>query len=196
MIPAPMPANEPERIAALYRCNILDTEPEEGFDDITSLAAHICQVPYALVSFVDRDRQWFKSRVGISSPETSRKIAFCAYAILQNDIFIVNDTHQDERFKDNPLVLEAPYIRFYAGVPIITVEGYALGTLCVIDDKPRILTPDQINALKQLSRQVCYLIETRQSLAEIGRQTLPTKSKSHNQGKFLAKIALWLGIAA
>lgn len=196
MIPAPMPANEPERIAALYRCNILDTEPEEGFDDITSLAAHICQVPYALVSFVDRDRQWFKSRVGISSPETSRKLAFCAYAILQNDIFIVNDTHQDERFKDNPLVLEAPYIRFYAGVPIITVEGYVLGTLCVIDDKPRILTPEQINALKQLSRQVCYLIETRQSLAEIGRQTLPTKSKSHNQGKFLAKIALWLGIAA
>lgn len=196
MIPAPIPANEPARIAALYRCNILDTEPEEGFDDITSLAAHICQVPYALVSLIDRDRQWFKSRVGISQPETSRKVAFCTYAILQNGIFIVNDTLEDERFKDNPLVLESPHIRFYAGIPLITVEGYALGTLCVIDSQPRTLTSEQIKALKQLSRQACYLIETRQSLAEIGRQALSAPSKPLKQGKFLTKIALWLGIAA
>jgi PAS domain S-box-containing protein len=196
MIPAPIPANEPARIAALYRCNILDTEPEEGFDDITSLAAHICQVPYALVSLVDRERQWFKSKVGISQTETSRKVAFCTYAILQNGIFIVNDTLEDERFKDNPLVLEPPHIRFYAGIPLITVEGYALGTLCVIDSKPRTLSPEQIKALKQLSRQACYLIETRQSLAEIGRQAIITPSKPLKRGKFLTKVAFWLGIAA
>ncbi len=195
MIPAPEPSDELERVAALYQCNILDTEPEAGFDDITQLAAYICQTPIALVSLVDKDRQWFKSRVGITETETPRKLAFCAYAILQDEIFIVPDTLKDERFANNPLVSYPPSIRFYAGVPIKTVEGYPLGTLCVIDSQPRELNQEQILALKSLSRQTKYLIETRRSLNEISRLSIQTKAKPL-EGKFLRKIGFWTGIAA
>ncbi|MCY7331833.1 MAG: PAS domain S-box protein, partial [Pseudanabaena sp. CAN_BIN31] len=188
MIPAQEPTNELERVAALYQCKILDTESEQGFDDITQLAAYICQTPIALVSLIDKDRQWFKSKVGLTATETPRKIAFCTHAILQDGIFIVNDTLEDERFADNPVVTHAPKIRFYAGVPIKTVEGYPLGTLCVLDYKQRELDKAQINFLKSLGNQVSYLIETRRNLAEISRLTLPTKANPSKK-KFLKRIA-------
>ncbi len=188
MIPAQEPSNELERVAALCQCNILDTESEQGFDDITQLAAYICQTPIALVSLIDKNRQWFKSKMGLTATETPRRIAFCAHAILQDGIFIVHDTLEDERFADNPLVTHAPNIRFYAGIPIKTVEGYPLGTLCVIDYKPRELDKAQINSLKSLGNQVSYLIETRRNLAEISRSTLPTKANPSKK-KFLERIA-------
>ncbi len=195
MIPAQEPSNELERVAALYQCNILDTESEQGFDDITQLAAHICQTPIALVSLIDKDRQWFKSKVGITQTETPRKLAFCAHAILQDGIFIVPDTLEDPRFSDNPLVSDPPNIRFYAGIPIKTAEGYPLGTLCVIDQKPRELSTEQLSAMKALANQATYLIETRRSLTEISRLSIPTKVKP-SKGKFLKKIAFWTSVVA
>ncbi len=188
MIPAQEPPNELERVAALYQCNILDTESEQGFDDITQLAAHLCQTPIALVSLIDKDRQWFKSKIGLTTTETPRKIAFCTHTILQDGIFIVNDTLEDERFADNPLVTHTPKIRFYAGIPIKTVEGYSLGTLCVLDYKPRELDKAQINSLKSLGNQASYLIETRRNLAEVSRLTLPTKANPSKK-TFLRRIA-------
>jgi PAS domain S-box-containing protein len=197
MISAQEPPNELERVAALHQCNILDTESEQGFDDITRLAAHICQTPIALVSLLDKDRQWFKSKVGIEETETPRRIAFCAHAILQDGIFIVADTLKDQRFADNPLVTHTPNIRFYAGVPIKSVEGYALGTLCVLDYQPRELSQAQLSALKALGSQTAYIIETRRSLTEVNRLAVPLNNKDPKEkGNFLRKIAFWMGIAA
>ena len=195
MIHAQEPPSELERVEALYQCNILDTEPEQGFDDITQLAAHVCQTPIALVSLLDKDRQWFKSKVGLIATETPRNIAFCTHAILQDGIFIIPDTLQDERFVDNPLVTDPPNIRFYAGIPIKTVEGYPLGTLCVIDRRPRELSKEQILALKSLANQTAYLIETRRSLTEISRLSI-TKTTKPSKGNFLKKIAFWSGLVA
>ncbi|WP_434683718.1 response regulator [Pseudanabaena minima] len=197
MIPAQEPPNELERVAALHQCNILDTESEQGFDDITRLAAHICQTPIALVSLVDKDRQWFKSKVGMEGTETPRRVSFCAHAILQDGIFIVTDTLNDERFADNPLVTHTPNIRFYAGVPLKTVEGYTLGSLCVLDYQPRELTQEQLAALKSLGNQTAYIIETRRSLTEVNRLAIPIKNKdSQEKGNFLKKIAFWMSLAA
>jgi PAS domain S-box-containing protein len=193
MIPAQEPPNELERVAALYQCNILDTEPEKGFDDITQLAAYICQTPIALVSLVDKDRQWFKSKVGLTAIETPRKLAFCAHAILKDGIFIVPDTLKDERFADNPLVTGSPNIRFYAGIPVKTVEGYPLGTLCVIDQQPRDLSTEQISALKLLGHQTAYLIETRRSLNEISRLSI-TQIAKPTERNFLKKLAFGGGL--
>ncbi|TYQ29152.1 response regulator [Pseudanabaena sp. UWO311] len=195
MISAPEPSNEIERVLALYQCNILDTEPEQGFDEITKLAAYICQTPIALVSLIDKERVWFKSKVGISEIEIPKKITFCAHTILKDRIFIIPDTYKDERFASNPLVTGPPKIRFYAGIPIKNVEGYPLGTLCVIDRQPRELSADQISALKSLGHQTTYLIETRRSLNEISRLSIPKTTKPAGKN-FLKKIAFWTGIIA
>ena len=157
----PIPQNEAERLAHLQSLKILDTAPEEDFDRITLLASHICQTPIALISLVDSDRQWFKSRVGMSLTETSRDIAFCAHAIMQPDITIVSDATKDARFAANPLVKSEPKIRFYAGAPLVTPDKLALGTLCVMDHVPRKLSAEQAEALRALSGLVMSHLELR-----------------------------------
>ena len=145
---------EQERLAALHRYEILDTPPELDFDDLTGLAARVCVAPIALLTLIDEERQWVKARVGLEITETPRDIAFCNYAIQQAGLFVVPDALADPRFANNPLVTEGPRIRFYAGSPLITPDGQALGTLCVIDRVPRQLPQDQATALTALSRQV------------------------------------------
>jgi signal transduction histidine kinase/ActR/RegA family two-component response regulator len=155
--------DESARIAELRACEILDTPSEPEFDDLTELAALICGVPIALISLVDVERQWFKSRVGLETAETPRSMAFCSHALGSSDVMVVTDALHDERFRTNPLVLEEPKIRFYAGAPLITQNGHALGTLCVIDRVPRELTAEQSKALLILSRQVVSLLERKQA---------------------------------
>ena len=158
---APLPPDESARLDTLNQYEILDTAPEEAFDDLTRRAAKVCGTPIALVSLIDPSRQWFKSKVGVTACETSRDIAFCAHAILQRTILEVPDALADPRFADNPLVTGDPFIRFYAGTPLITPEGHALGTLCVIDRVPRQLTDAQRQGLADLGRQVVRLLEHR-----------------------------------
>ena len=160
----PSPKSESGRLAALDRYAILDTEPEQTFDDIVILAAHVCDTPMAMLSLVDENRQWFKSRVGVQVQETPRDASICAHAIQQRDLFVVPDTLQDARFQHNPLVVNEPRIRFYAGAPLVNEDGYALGTVCVVDRQPRELTEDQKQALKSLARLALGQMELRQNL--------------------------------
>ena len=167
---APLPPNETDRLAALRAYEILDTCPEEAYDDITLIASLITNVPIALVSLVDEKRQWFKSRLGVDVAETPRDLAFCGHAILTpEEPLIITDATQDQRFASNPLVLSDPKIRFYAGAPIVTTNGEALGTLCVIDRKPRSISRKETNALQALARQVMAQLELRHSVAKLGK---------------------------
>ena len=163
----PPPKNEIKRLKVLWDYDVLDTVPERVFDDLTELAAKICQSPIALISLIDEKRQWFKSKVGISVKETSRDISFCARAIEGEGLFIIPDATKDKRFADNPLVTSDPKIRFYAGAPLITPDGHALGTLCVIDQVPRELRPDQKQALTILARHVMTQLELRRHAGEL-----------------------------
>ena len=159
--------NEAGRLQALHQYKILDTDPEQGFDDLTLIASQICGTPIALITLIDEKRQWFKSRVGVALQETSRSISFCSHAIQHEGIFTVPDASSDARFRDNPLVQGEPHIRFYAGAPLTTPEGFALGTLCVIDYVPRKLTDEQNNALQALERQAAAQLELRRNLDEL-----------------------------
>ncbi|MEC7631887.1 MAG: ATP-binding protein [Pseudomonadota bacterium] len=166
---APLPQNEDERLAELLSYDVLDTEAEQLFDDLTALASQICETPIALISLIDPNRQWFKSRVGLDAEETSRDIAFCSHAILQSDVFEIPNATLDPRFHDNPLVTGAPDIRFYAGAPLITPSGHAIGTLCAIDSKPRKLTETQKSSLQTLSKSVVAHLELKRKNRELER---------------------------
>ena len=164
---APLPQNEKARIDELRKYNILDSEPEDVFENMVQLASYICKTPIAAVSLVDEHRQWFKAIVGIDAKETSRDVAFCAHAILQDEIMVVPDALNDERFFDNPLVSDGPGIRYYAGVPLVTPSGMHLGTLCVIDTEPRELLKEQLDAVKTLADSVMAHLNLRLSHKEI-----------------------------
>jgi GAF domain-containing protein len=177
----PNPETEKRRLNVLWQYEVLDTVPEQLFDDLTELAAVICEAPIALISLVDESRQWFKSRFGTTIQETSRDVSFCAYAIQQSDLFVIPDATLDERFAKNPLVISDPKIRFYAGAPLITPDGYALGTLCVIDKVPRELRADQKQALCILARHIVLQLELRRRAKDVeaGRAQL-AEAKSDN----------------
>ncbi len=170
MKPPTLPLGEELRLSTLQRYDILDTVPEQAFEDLTALALHICGAPVALVSLVDRHRQWFKSKLGVSFDETARNISFCGHAILQPDLFIVPDATKDERFADNPLVTGESQVRFYAGAPLISPDGQAIGTLCIMDHVPRELTARQQDALRMLARQVMSQLELRRQTRELAEQ--------------------------
>jgi GAF domain-containing protein len=176
------------RVAALQKYDILDTEPEKAFDDLALLASYICKTPIAWISLIDENRQWFKSKVGVSISETPRDIAFCNVAIQQPDVFVVPDTLQDERFRNNPLVVSDPQIRFYAGAPLISEEGYALGTLCAVDRTPREFTTEQQEALKALSRLVLAQMEFRRNLILLKEALTDRTKEEHERERELQKL--------
>lgn len=186
---APLPPNETKRLEALYSYDILDTTAEKEYDEITQLASQICQTPIALITLIDKDRQWFKSKVGIGISETSRDYAFCSHAILQNEPMQVCNALQDERFYDNPYVAGEPFVRFYTGIPLTTSEGYNLGTLCVVDTKPRQLNEHQLFALKVLAKQVAEKIEMRLKNKQLNFQKQILEKQLEFQKKVFALIA-------
>ena len=192
----PLPDNEAQRLEELLQYKILDTPDEQAFDDLTRLASYICGTPIALISLIDSQRQWFKSKVGLDVSETPRELAFCAHAIVQPDVFIVPDATLDERFATNPLVTSKPDVRFYAGVPLITPEKQALGTLCVIDRVPRNLSPEQLEALQILGRQVIKQLELRRNLANLTLQTTDRKHTQKVRRQFFRGIAGGFGLAS
>jgi two-component system NtrC family sensor kinase len=184
----PMQIDDAARVAALQKYDILDTEPEKAFDDLALLASYVCKTPIAMISLVDEDRQWFKSKVGVTYSETPRDIAFCSVAIQQPDVFVVPDTLLDERFRNNPMVVSDPRIRFYAGAPLVSEEGYALGTLCVVDRTPSEFKIEQQEALKALSRLVLAQMEFRRNLTLL-KEALNDRSKEeHERERELRKL--------
>ncbi len=178
MIYPQIPENEDERLMELFKYDILDSPRESEFDDLVKLASNICKAPISIITLVDSDRQWFKSAVGMEGDETNRKHAFCAHAINQDDPLIVRDATSDERFHDNPFVLEDPNVRFYAGMPLVTPNGHKLGTLCVLDTVPRELTDEQLFSLNVLSKQVMKLLELRLKLKDLGNAYVEIKNNN------------------
>lgn len=160
---APIPVNERARLELLRQYQILDTAAEPAFDEITARAADLCRTPIGLLTFVDRDRAWFKSNTGLELRAIPRDASFCAHAICQDDLYVSPDMLADERFSDNPLVTGRPYLRFYAGMPLLSPEGLALGALCVIDHRPRELTGEQKDRLKELAKGAVLLLEIRRA---------------------------------
>ena len=169
MIIAPDHPKEAERLSALLRYEVLDSEDEAAFDELTQLASSICGTPFALFNLLDDHRLWCKSRVGLDVHETGKDIAFCSHTILQNNIFEVPDALHDDRFMDNPFVIDAPNLRFYAGIPLLSEEGLPIGTLCVLDEKPKTLTDGQRNALRVLGKQIINQLELRLNARRLER---------------------------
>lgn len=193
---APLPPDELQRLETLLSYGVMDTPAEQDFDDLVRLASQICEAPISLITLLDSERQWFKARVGLPVPQVPRDQAFCGYAIHHDEIMVVQDATQDDRFRENPLVLEDPQIRFYAGMPLITPEGHKLGTLCVIDRQPRELTEAQYFALRTLGRQVSAQLELRRkvkayrdTLAEVERQRRRLEELNHLHDRLLSVMA-------
>ncbi len=182
MTPAPLPPLEEERLSQLRDYQILDTPPEQAFDDVVELAALVCGTPVALVTLVDETRQWFKARRGLTMTSTPRDLSFCAHTILGNALLEIQDTLADERFADHPFVLGEPHVRFYAGAPLISPRGHRLGSVCVIDYRPRVLEPAQRHALQALARLVVLHLELRRPVEPIEPPTL------HSEGRFRALV--------
>jgi two-component system, NtrC family, sensor kinase len=159
--------DESGRLAALRGYSILDTLPEQIYDDVTALASLVCGTPMSLISLFDAERQWFKSKVGVEPRETPRSLSFCAHTLPTAETLIVPDARQDPRFKDNPVVTGEMGVRFYAGAPIVEPNGHVLGTVCVVDTQPRSLSPIQIAALQALARHTMALIEMRHTITEL-----------------------------
>jgi GAF domain-containing protein len=174
----PIPKNEGARLEALRHYHILDTAPERSYDAITELASYICEAPIALVSLVDSERQWFKSKVGLEVSETHRVFSFCAHAIVQDSLLVVEDATADMRFADSPLVTGEPLIRFYAGAPLVTPTGHGLGALCVIDRKPRKLSAEQASALEKLAGLVVTQLELRRVSRDLAEAATNIKTLS------------------
>ncbi|RZA04440.1 MAG: GAF domain-containing protein, partial [Proteobacteria bacterium] len=164
---AAKPLDEKERLRALLAYEVLDTLPEQSLDDLTRIASHICQTPMALISLIDDSRQWFKSKQGLAAEETPRDYAFCAHAILSDEVMVVPDSAKDERFFDNPLVTGPPSVQFYAGAPLITSAGFRIGTLCVLDNVPREMAVTQVEALAALARLVVAQLDQRMQNMEL-----------------------------
>jgi len=184
---------EGERLASLKSYSVLDSLPEEDYDNLTNIAAEICGTPISLVSLLDKNRQWFKSRFGLGVSETPKEYAFCAHAINEgDDVFVVQDSRLDERFHDNPLVIGDPRVIFYAGVPLISEEGFPLGTLCVIDNKPRLLSQTQVQFLKALSKQVMNLLKLGKTnvLLKKSIDLLDEKNRELEQFAYIAPMTL------
>ena len=194
MITPDVPANEHERLQALYEYDILDTLPEADFDYLTKIASQICDTPIALITLIDTSRQWFKSTVGLDVKETDKQYSFCAHAInYPHKIMVVPDARYDERFVDNPFVKDEPRVVFYAGVPLVTQNGFPLGTLCIIDNKPRRLSDQQYEALNALSNQVVRLLELRKNnkkLLEV-KEALESSMDLYTQISKVARVGGW-----
>lgn len=171
MVAAPIPADDHLRLIELYKYELLDTPYEQEFDEIVNLASRICNVPMSLITLVDSNRQWFKAKYGLSGEQTDRSVSFCGHAIASDNLFEVRDAQEDERFYDNPYVLGEPFVRYYAGIPLVTGSGHKLGTLCVIDTIPRNIDSEQVKALQTLSNQVMKLFELRLKNKELKKIT-------------------------
>ncbi|MCF8303899.1 MAG: GAF domain-containing sensor histidine kinase, partial [Bacteroidales bacterium] len=184
------PANEQERLEALKEYSILDTLPEEEYDEITFIASQICETPISLITLIDNNRQWFKSYHGIEVNETPREVSFCAHAIHdQNNPMIIPDSRIDERFHDNPLVKGEPHVIFYAGIPLVSSNGHSLGTLCVIDKKPKQLDDAQIKALNALSKQVMKLFELRKKSKDMEMLIYELEVQNKGLNEFAGRAA-------
>jgi len=188
MFSAPIPQDDAERLSTLHSYAILDTPREQGYEDVTAFATYICATPYSAITFVDKDRQWFKSEVGFGTNGTGRSEGFCACAILRPETLIVEDTLLDSRFSENPFVLGGPQIRFYAGAPVVAPNGHVLGTVCVFDDKPRRLSSLQIAALESLARQVQSLLEQRSAISRLEAALAISKEAERHLGELAAIV--------